>query len=122
MSGPRTIGDALEAATERWLLAQGLRSLARQVRFRLGEIDLVMLHGDVLVFVEVRYRASASHGDGLDSVTTAKQKKLVRAARLFLQGQPRYANTPCRFDVVSVSGASTEPSFDWLRDAFRVDG
>ena len=122
MSGPRAIGDALEAATDRWLVAQDLRPLARQVRFRLGEIDLVMLHGEVLVFVEVRYRASASHGDGLDSVTTAKQKKLVRAARLFLQGQPRYANTPCRFDVVSVSGASTEPSFDWLRDAFRVDG
>ena len=122
MSSPRIVGDALEAATERWLAAQGLRPLARQVRYRLGEIDLVMLHGDVLVFVEVRYRATASHGDGLDSVTAAKQKKLVRAARLFLQGLPRYANTPCRFDVVSVSGASTEPSFDWLRDAFRVDG
>ncbi|HWT16413.1 MAG TPA: YraN family protein [Patescibacteria group bacterium] len=122
MSGARAIGDALEAATERWLVAQGLRPLARQVRFRLGEIDLVMLHGDVLVFVEVRYRASASHGDGLDSITKAKRQKLVRAASLFLQGQPRYANAACRFDVVSVSGASTDPAFDWLRDAFRVDG
>lgn len=122
MNSTRTIGDALESATEGWLAAQGLRPLARQVRYRLGELDLVMLHGEVLVFVEVRYRATASHGDGLDSVTTAKQKKLVRAARLFLQGQPRYANTPCRFDVVSVSGASSAPHFDWLRDAFRVDG
>ena len=122
MTSPRTVGDALEAATERWLVAPGLRPLARQVRYRLGEIDLVMLHAEVLVFVEVRYRATASHGDGLDSITRAKQKKLVRAAQLFLQGQPRYANAPCRFDVVSVSGASTEPHFDWLRDAFRVDG
>lgn len=122
MTSPRSVGDALEAATESFLVAQGLRPLARQVRYRLGEIDLVMLHGEVLVFVEVRYRASASHGDGLDSITRAKQKKLVRAAQLFLQGQSRYANAPCRFDVVSVSGSATAPHFDWLRDAFRVDG
>lgn len=122
MSEKRAIGDALEAATEQWLVAQGLRPLARQVRYRLGEIDLVMVHGEVLVFIEVRYRATASHGDGLDSITRAKRSKLVRAASLFLQGHPRYANTPCRFDVVAVSGASTEPQFEWIRDAFRVDG
>ena len=122
MIGTRATGDALEAATERWLVAQGLRPLARQARFRLGEIDLVMLHGEVLVFVEVRYRASVSHGDGLDSITRAKRQKLVKAAALFLQSHPRYANTPCRFDVVSVSGASDEPSFNLLCDAFRVDG
>lgn len=122
MSEQRAVGDALEAATEQWLAQQGLRALARQVRFRLGEIDLVMLDGEVLVFIEVRYRATASHGDGLDSITRAKRNKLVRAAALFLQSHARYANTPCRFDVVAVSGASTQPQFEWIRDAFRVDG
>jgi len=122
MSGPRSVGDALEAATEAHLVTQGLRPLARQVRFRLGEIDLIMLDRDVLVFIEVRYRATSGFGDGLDSITAAKRGKLIRAAKLFLQSQPRYANAPCRFDVVSVSGASTAPQFEWLRDAFRVDG
>lgn len=122
MSDPREVGDALESASERWLVAQGLRTLARQVRFRLGELDLVMLHGDVLVFVEVRYRATSSHGDGLASITRAKQTKLIRAAQLYLQAQPKLAALPCRFDVVSVGGSPAEPSFDWLRDAFRVDG
>ena len=127
MNGPRGVGDALEAATEAHLVAQGLRALARQVRFRLGEIDLVMLDrektgGEVLVFVEVRYRASAEFGDGIESITRAKRGKLIRAAQLFLQRQSRYANTPCRFDVVAVSGVATEPSFVWIRDAFRVDG
>jgi putative endonuclease len=122
VSEKRALGDALEAATEQWLGTQGLRPLARQVRYRLGELDLVMLDGEVLVFVEVRYRASASHGDGLDSITRAKQGKIVRAAKLFLQQHARYANTPCRFDVVAVSGASTQPQFEWIRDAFRVDG
>ncbi|MBK6726143.1 MAG: YraN family protein [Xanthomonadales bacterium] len=122
MSEKRAVGDALETATERWLVAQGLRPLARQVRYRLGELDLVMLHGEVLVFVEVRYRAHAGHGDGIDSITRAKRAKLVRAASLFLQGHPRYANTPCRFDVVAATGALDAPQFEWIRDAFRVDG
>lgn len=122
MSDPRAVGNALEAAAEQWLAGQGLRPLARQVRFRMGELDLVMIHGDVLVFVEVRYRASGEHGDGLDSVTRAKRDKLVRAAALFLQQQPRYAQAPCRFDVVAVSGTRDTPSFAWTRDAFRVDG
>ncbi len=127
MTGTRAVGDALEAATEAYLVGHGLRALARQVRFRLGEIDLVMLDRDktqcdIVVFVEVRYRATAGFGDGIDSITKAKRGKLIRAANLFLQRQSRYANTPCRFDVVAVSGASTQPQFEWLRDAFRVDG
>jgi len=127
MTATRAVGDALEAATEAYLIGHGLRALARQVRFRLGEIDLVMLdrdqtQSDIVVFVEVRYRASAGFGDGIDSMTKAKRGKLIRAANMFLQRQSRYANTPCRFDVVAVSGASTQPQFDWMRDAFRVDG
>ena len=122
MNEKRAGGDALEAATEQWLVAQGLRPLARQVRFRLGELDLVMLHGEVLVFVEVRYRAHAGHGDGIDSITRAKRGKLMRAAAMFLQRHPRYANTPCRFDVVAATGALDAPQFEWIRDAFRVDG
>lgn len=122
MNEKRAVGDALEAATEQWLVAQGLRPLARQVRFRLGELDLVMLHGELLVFVEVRYRAHAGHGDGIDSITRAKRGKLMRAAAMFLQRHPRYANTPCRFDVVAATGALDAPQFEWIRDAFRVDG
>ena len=122
MNEKRAVGDALEAATEQWLVALGLRPLARQLRFRLGELDLVMLHGEVLVFVEVRYRAHAGHGDGIDSITRAKRGKLMRAAAMFLQRHPRYANTPCRFDVVAATGALDAPQFEWIRDAFRVDG
>ena len=69
-------GEALAAA---WLIRHGLRSLARNFRCRLGEIDLVMRDGDTLVFVEVRCRRDCGYGSALESVTAGKQRRLLRA-------------------------------------------
>lgn len=78
-----------------------------------GEIDLVMRTPDsTLVFVEVRQRRATNHGGAAGSVTTAKQRRIVFAARHFLL---RFAAPPaCRFDVVSIEGDRVE----WLRAAF----
>lgn len=119
---PRRIrGDAVETASLAHLQAHGLRLLARNATARGGEIDLVMLDGDVLVFVEVRYRASSAFGGGAASVDAGKRRRLVRAARAFLQRHPRHADAPCRFDVVAASGDPAAPALDWLKDAFRAD-
>ena len=75
--------------------------------------------GNTIVFVEVRYRASSRWGDGLASITAAKQRKLTRAASSWLQRNPRFRQAPCRFDVVAVSGAETEPTLKWISNAFE---
>ena len=115
----RARGDAVEDAALALLQSQGLRLVARNVGYRGGELDLVMADGEALVFVEVRYRAGAAFGGGMASVDAGKRRKLVRAAGLFLAGHPRWAQRPCRFDVVAASGA--EPRLEWVRDAFRAD-
>ncbi len=108
------MGAAAEARAEAYLCGRGLRMLARNWRVRGGEIDLVMQDGAVLVFVEVRARASASHGGAAASVTATKQARLVHAARLYLA---RLGRTPaCRFDVVALDGER----INWLRDAFQA--
>ncbi|MEY4294689.1 MAG: hypothetical protein RLY82_377, partial [Pseudomonadota bacterium] len=70
-----------------------------------GEVDLIMQVNDAertLVFVEVRQRSSQSHGGAAASVSAAKQRRIIFAARYYLL---RLAKTPpCRFDVVSVEG------------------
>lgn len=79
-----------------------------------------MLDGDTLVFTEVRYRKNSLHGSGADSVTRAKQQRLIRAARLYLQ---RYApNTPpaCRFDVVSIGAENGRTVINWIQNAFEA--
>lgn len=117
----RRSGKLAEAAALRLLRDAGLRQLAANANYRGGELDLVMLDGNTLVFVEVRYRASAAFGGGFSSVDHGKRRKLVRAAQSFLLAHPRYADAPCRFDVVDASGKPEAPVLDWLKDAFRAD-
>ena len=112
------IGDAAEALALAHLHAHGLRPLARNVRFKGGELDLVMLDGDTLVFVEVRRRGRGAFGDALDSVDARKARRLVLAARLYLQREPRHARRDCRFDVVAFDG---DAGPRWVRGAFTLD-
>lgn len=117
----RSRGDAVEDAALDFLRGRGLRLLARNASARGGELDLVMADGDCVVFVEVRYRASAAFGGGAASVDARKRGKLVQAARLFLHRHPPLADAPCRFDVLAASGDPASPAIEWLRDAFRTD-
>lgn len=110
-------GDAAEDRALAHLQSRGLKLLARNYRTPGrggGEIDLVMREPDgTLVFVEVRNRASRSHGGALASVSAIKQRRIVFAARhylLRLRGDP----PPCRFDVIGMEGDALQ----WLRAAF----
>jgi len=113
-------GEWAEAQAARYLEDQGLRLVGRNFRCRLGEIDLIMADGKMLVFVEVRFRGSSRFGGGIESVTRAKQRKLRAAANAYL-ARNRLAHTRCRFDVISVTKPNYRPDFVWLRDAFGQD-
>ncbi|MBS0558296.1 MAG: YraN family protein [Proteobacteria bacterium] len=117
----RGTGAAWESAVEAHLHACGLRTLERNFTCRLGEIDLIMADNDCTVFVEVRFRRDAAHGDGVASVGAAKREKLLRAAQVWLLAHPRRATQACRFDVVGCSGTPQQPQFDWIRHAFEVN-
>ncbi|MCD8521071.1 MAG: YraN family protein [Saccharospirillaceae bacterium] len=112
----RTKGAEIEQAAEHFLKRQGLKTVTRNYAIRGGEIDLIMRHGKVLVFVEVRYRASQSHGSGAESITHHKQQRLLKTAQHYLQ--QHYGATPpdCRFDVMSGSGQPVQ--FEWLQNVF----
>ena len=119
-------GKQAESAARDALLKAGLREIARNVNYRGGELDLVMLDGSgrdgvTLVFVEVRYRKSQAFGGGAASVDIGKRRKLVHAAQLFLSEHREYAHAACRFDVVEAEGDPQAPRITWLRDAFRAD-
>jgi putative endonuclease len=114
----------VEQAAREHLVGAGLRPLAANASFRCGELDLVMLDrdrlGEVVVFVEVRYRGDSGFGSGAVSVDGCKRRKLLQAAQAFLLRQ-RCPDAPCRFDVVEASGDPMAPELHWIRDAFRAD-
>jgi putative endonuclease len=103
-----------------YLESRGLVVVAQNLQNRSGEIDLVAVHRNVLVFVEVRARGSLDYGGAAASVNRQKQRRLIRTAQWFLPRLvARYfggVTPPCRFDVVSLEPAGTA----WIRDAFAL--
>lgn len=114
-------GQAAEDATLSWLRARGFTCLGRNFRCRRGEIDLIVTRDDLLVFVEVRYRADEDFGGAAASVTRAKQQKIIAAARYFLHHRPRLANHAVRFDVVALGGTPGNWRFHWIPAAFLAE-
>lgn len=115
-------GKDAEAACCDYLESFALKLVEKNFSCRLGEIDIIMIDKDMLVFVEVRFRRNNDFGNGLESVTVTKQKKLRKTAELYLQKNRQYKNA--RFDVVSMS-KNTQPgnnkqeyTFDWIENAF----
>jgi len=115
----QALGDAGEDTALRLLQVAGCTLLARQLRCPAGELDLVMRDGAQLVFIEVRLRTSARFGTAADSIGPAKQRRLARAARWWLQALTRShfggEIPPCRFDVVTIDAGD----ICWHRDALR---
>ena len=116
----RAAGDSFEQRACAELERAGLKLLVRNYCTRHGELDLVMRDGDTVVFVEVRYRKSASHGDAAASVTASKRARLILAAQHWLAAHPQHARRTCRFDVVSYDGPVDAIRRDWLRGAFEA--
>lgn len=93
-----------ECLAEEYLVRQGMEIAERRYRARDGEIDLVMLDGDTVVFTEVKYRPSARKGDGLMAVTPAKQRRIIHAALAFLV-EREWMERSVRFDVVEITAS-----------------
>jgi len=111
------LGFRAEGCACRYLKHQGLTLLQRRYRTRFGEIDLIMRDAHVIVFVEVRYRASTRHGGALLSVDRAKQEKLARTASQYLQVVDPHHEQETRFDVVAMEGKQKP---HWVKGAFFV--
>jgi putative endonuclease len=109
------LGKLAEARAEAFLKRRGLSLESRNFRCRFGEIDLIMRDRDgTLVFVEVRSRSRGDFGSAAESITPAKQRRIILAAKHYIYGLA--IEPTCRFDVVAMDRGQTEPI--WIRDAF----
>ena len=99
--GRRGLGAFGERVAAAHLEAKGYRIRARNFRCREGEIDIVAEDGDCLVFVEVRTRRGDAFGSPAESVTAAKERRLLTVAKAYLQ-QHNDVPPDQRIDVVAV--------------------
>jgi putative endonuclease len=92
-----------------YLQQRGLVFVTRNYACRFGEIDLIMKEGDLLVFIEVRWRANRLFGGAAASIGLAKQQRLWRTAEHYLMRHPTLP--ACRFDVIAIDG----DALSWMR-------
>jgi putative endonuclease len=109
---PGILGQQAEQRAEAYLRGNGLEILDRNFRRPFGEIDLIALEGDTLVFVEVRKRSHRGYADGAESIGPAKCRRLQRTAEAYLL-QHRWEG-PARIDVLVLDA---EDQIEWLQDA-----
>ena len=114
-------GDRAERIVCGYLSAHGFDIIQRNVRFPVGEIDIVAREGDALCFVEVRSTTSQAWGGAAASITSPKQRRLIRAARWYLPSC-RVPFTDIRFDVVAIEWLNgSAPTVELIRGAFPAD-
>lgn len=118
----RWLGDKGERLAVRHLKRQGYRILARQSRNRIGELDVVALDGECIVFVEVKTRSSQAAGHPSEAVTFAKQRQLTRVALAWLKARGLLERR-ARFDVIAITWSEGgEPVVEHYRNAFEPVG
>lgn len=100
-----------------FLKKQGLYIKEKNFRCRIGEVDLIAYDGTYLIFVEVKYRKTASSGYAASAVTRKKQQVISRVAQFYLV-RYGYRDVPCRFDVIGIDGKQIQ----WIQNAFDFCG
>ncbi|MCX7411520.1 MAG: YraN family protein [Planctomycetales bacterium] len=114
-----SLGNRGEVAAARFLERLGYRILERQLRNHFGELDLVALNGDVVVFVEVKTRTTLLAGHPTEAVTATKQRKITRSALAYLKRRG-WLGRRVRFDVIAIvwSGEDHAPEIQHYISAF----
>ena len=93
-------GLMAEGVAELFLRAKGFEILERRYKTKHGEIDLIALDNNYLVFVEVKARSALD--EAMESITPKMRTRIYDAAMLYTAQHPEYAHRPCRVDVMAV--------------------
>lgn len=100
----REVGANYEKTAQFYLEKEGYRVIEWNYRCRFGEIDIIARDDRYLVFIEVKYRTSYKMGSALEAVTKRKQAVIRKVSRCYLVTKQLPQDTPCRFDVIGITG------------------
>ncbi len=118
MSSRRVDGHAAEDAAARYLESRGYQIGQRNFATPYGEIDIIAVDGDTIVFVEVKARSTAIYGPPEDAVDERKQAKVHDMADIFLDRRHIGDDVPYRFDIVALIDKGGDWTIEHFEDAF----
>ncbi|MEG3638672.1 YraN family protein [Magnetococcus sp. PR-3] len=117
---PKTFGKQAEDYACKILKKNGYKILKQNARTRYGELDIIALDGDVLVFCEVKARQGDVSGSPAEAIDAQKQRQLAQLAEAWQQRHPQWLNAPCRFDAVLVKKQNKRWQAEIIADAFQL--
>lgn len=100
----RQKGTLYEEKAKEYLLQKGYQILEQNFRIQSGEIDIIAMEGEILCFIEVKYRTTNAYGTPLEAVDFHKQTQIRKTAKYYLTKHGGNEWTPCRFDVIGFEG------------------
>ena len=104
----RALGRSGERRVRLYYRLRGYRILEANARAGRNELDIVLRRGRMLVFCEVKARSGDGYGDPREAVGPEKQRRLRRAAEIWLARNPALLGLEIRFEVVGVRGGRLE--------------
>ena len=112
-----------ENQAKNYLVQHGLVLLKQNYHCRFGEIDLIMLQQDVVSFIEVKFRNSMAYGGAASSISTQKQKKIVKTALFFIAQNEKFKQHSIRFDALLIQQQADSKNADinWIQNAFYAE-
>jgi len=116
------LGEIGEKVAAEYLESQGYRIIENNYKCKLGEIDIIAVDKDTIVFIEVKTRSSDTYGQPGEAVNYHKQKKIVQTALSYISSKKLF-NWMSRFDVVEVIIDNDRiVDINLIRDAFQYTG
>lgn len=114
----RSKGIEGEEIAKKHLIDQGYSVLEHSFRCKAGEIDLIAKKGGEIYFIEVKTRWSENFGNPLEAITPFKQKRIIRAAKLYLA--KNRVDACCHLSAIGVDMSKGEPKVEFIEDAFEI--
>lgn len=115
----REFGNIGEDLTCEYLKSIGMKIIERNYRLRTGEIDVIAMDGETVVFIEVKTRSNSNYGTPAESVTVNKQKKISQTARTYAV-RKNLNDCDFRFDIVEVYYNKNNYRINLIKNAFEV--
>lgn len=113
-------GRQAENSAAIFLRNSGHKIVGRNFHSRFGEIDLISLDNETLIFTEVRYRKNEKFLKAVETIDQHKCKKIIKTSKVFLNKHKKYQSYYCRFDVIVMTGDISEPVIEWIKSAFQA--
>ena len=113
-------GKTAENIAANYLANQNVKIITRNFHSRFGEIDLIAMNQEILLFIEVRYRKNEHFLTAIETIDQRKCNKIIITSEYYLNKHKKFQSHLCRYDVITLTADLNMPVIEWIKNAFQA--